>query len=274
MASRHAVKGLAVLVFQLRDDSTGNRAGSPRRWRGKEIMNAKTKRTVIAAAALGAAGLFGSLQFDGASVAQQGVPIQHHDVALVDTASPLDSIISSETALDDSLYNGLYNSSTGLYAELYNGAVTALGATSADALLGTTAAAGADGIFDGAANSFSSGVFLDTWAAEDELNQLLGISATASETAILADIGTDPVALAGDTLPTAGATGFDTALMTIATADFTASTTEFTTYLDSLPAAIGDLGGLSTLLGDLGLGSLGSLGTELTTLLNGLLGSL
>ena len=34
------------------------------------------------------------------------------------------------------------------------------------------------------------------------------------------------------------------------------------------------LGGLSTLLGDLGLGSLGSLGTELTTLLDGLLGSL
>ena len=240
---------------------------------GKEIMNAKTKRTVIAAAALGAAGLFGSLPFDGASVAQQGVPVQHRDVALVDTASPLDSVIAYETSLDDSLYSGLY-SSTGLYAELYNGAVTALGATSADELLGTTASAGADGIFDGAANNLSSGVFLDTWAAEDELNQSLGISATASETAILADIGTDPVALSGDTLPTAGATGFDSALMTIATADFAASTSEFTNYLDSLPTFIGDAGGLSTLLGDLGLGSLGSLGTELTTLLDGLLGSL
>ena len=94
---------------------------------GREIMNAKTKRTVIAAAALGAAGLFGSLPFDGASVAQQGVPVQHHDVALVDTASPLDTVIGYETSLDDSLYSGLY-SSTGLYAELYNGAVTALGA--------------------------------------------------------------------------------------------------------------------------------------------------
>ncbi|MGA9491612.1 MAG: hypothetical protein WBV80_15365 [Mycobacterium sp.] len=236
-------------------------------------MNAKTKRTVIAAAALGAAGLFGSLPFDGASVAQQGVPVQHHDVALVDTASPLDAVIGYETSLDDSLYSGLY-SSTGLYAELYNGAVTALTAPVADTLLGTTVAAGADGIFDGAANSFSSGVFLDTWAAEDELNQLLGISATTSETAILADIGTDPVALAGDTLPPAGATGFDTALMTIASADFTASTSDFTAYLASLPTSLGDLGGLSTLLGDLGLGSLGSLGTELTTLLDGLLGSL
>lgn len=240
-----------------------------------KTMRAVTKRAIIAAAGLAAAGLFGSLPFDGSSLADPGVPIVHRDIALVDTTSP---IVSSEIALDDSLYSGLYGPTTGLYAELYSNTVTTLGATTADSLLGTTLAGGADGIFDGAANNFSSGVFLDTWAAEDELNQLLGVTATASETAILADIGTDPVALAGDTLPAAGATGFDADLMTIATADFTNATSEFTSYLDGLPAALGDLGGLSTLLGDVGLGSLGDglggLGTDLTTLLDGLLGSL
>jgi hypothetical protein len=246
-----------------------------------KTMRSATKRTLIVGAALTAAALFGSLPYHGSSQAQ-GVPIQHHDVALVDTTS--DTVIAAETSLDDSLYAGVFTS-TGLESELYNGAVTALGATDADLLLGTTAAEGASGIFDGSATSFSSGVFLDTWAAEDELNQLLGISATTSETAILADIGSDPVALAGDTLPTAGATGFDTDLMTIATADFTAATTEFTNYLDGLPTALGDLSGgdfLTTLLGDLtgglGLGSLGdglgSLGTDLTTLLDGLAGLL
>ncbi|MDT5226719.1 MAG: hypothetical protein QOH94_512, partial [Mycobacterium sp.] len=47
-------------------------------------MKSGTKRTVIAGAALAAAGLFGSMPFDGSSVAQSGVPVQHHDVALVD----------------------------------------------------------------------------------------------------------------------------------------------------------------------------------------------
>ncbi len=233
-------------------------------------MNARTRRTVVATAALAAAGLFGSLPWNGSSVAQSGVPVEHHDVALVDTAS---DILTYETTLDDTLYSGIYGS-TGGYAELYDEAVKALGVPAADTLLGTTVAGGADGLFDGAANSFSSGVFLDTWAAEDEVNQLLGVSAATSEAGILADIAKDPVALAGDTLPTAGATGFDADLMTIATADFSNVTTEFTSYLDSLPTALTDVGGLSTLLGDLGLGSLGGLGTDLTTLLDGLLGSL
>lgn len=233
-------------------------------------MNARTKRTVVATAALAAAGLFGSLPWNGSSVAQSGVPVERHDVALVDAAS---TILTYETTLDDTLYSGLYGS-TGVYAELYTQEVTALGVPAADTLLGTTVTGGADGIFDGAANSFSSGVFLDTWAAEDEVNQLLGVSAATSEAGILADIAKDPVALAGDTLPTAGAAGFDTDLMAIASADFSAATSEFTTYLGSLPTALTDVGGLSTLLGDLGLGSMGGLGTDLTTLLDGLLGSL
>ena len=249
-------------------------------------MNPGTRRTVIAAAALAAAGLFGSLPWDGSSLAQQGVPVQHHDIALVDATS--DTIIGSETSLDNTLYGDVFGTS-GLEASLYNYVDTSLGggiigATGADFLLGTTT--GADGIFDGAASSFSSGVLLDTWATEDELNQLLGISATTSETAILADINSDPVSLAGDTLPTAGAAGFDTDLINIADADYAAATTEFANYLSGLgdlsglSGLLGDLGGgsLSGLLGDLGLGSLGdgvgSLGTDLTSLLDGLVGFL
>ena len=83
--------------------------------------------------------------------------------------------------------------------------------------------------------SAGSGVFLDTWAAEDELNQLLGISAATSR-------GGDPYRHQ-HTIPLCSqvvtrypprCTGFDADLMTIASADFAAATTEFTTYLDGL----------------------------------------
>lgn len=221
-------------------------------------MRAVTKRSIIAAAALAAAGLFGSLPFDGSSLADQAVPTMHRDVALVDTTS---DIITSETTLDDMLYGDAHTAAT----TLYNDTVTALGATEADALLGTSATDGATDIFGGAYASAGSGVFLDTWAAEDELNQLLGIPAATSQADILADIVKDSVVLpVGDSLPTAGAT-FDTDLMTLASGDFMNATTEFTGYLDGL-SGLGDLGGL----GD----GLGSLGTDLTNLLDGLLGVL
>jgi hypothetical protein len=238
-------------------------------------MNTATKRTLVAGAALAAAGLFGSLPYHGA-VQAQGVPIQHHDVALVDTTSPL---VGYELALDDSLYGGLFNNTTGVLPELYNNAVTALGATEADAILGTTVAGGADGIFDNAAQSFSAGAFLDTWAAEDELNQMLGVTATASETAILGDITADPgLGITAAELPTVGSAGFDAALMSLATTDFTNATADFTSYLESLPTALGDIGGLGSLLGDLGLGSLGDgvsgAGGDLSALLASLIGDL
>jgi hypothetical protein len=246
-----------------------------------KTMHSATKRTLIVGAGLAAAALFGSLPYHDSAHAQ-GVPTQHLDVALVDATS--DAIIGGETSLDNTLYGDVFGTS-GLEASLYNYVDTSLGggiigATGADFLLGTST--GADGIFDGAASSFSSGVLLDTWATEDELNQLLGISATTSETAILADISSDPVSLAGDTLPAAGAAGFDADLINIADADYAAATTEFTNYLSGLgdlsglSGLLGDLGGggLSGLLGDLGLGSLGGLGTDLTTLLDGLLGAL
>jgi hypothetical protein len=45
-------------------------------------MHSATKRILIAGAALAAAALFGSLDYHG-STQSQGVPVQHHDVALV-----------------------------------------------------------------------------------------------------------------------------------------------------------------------------------------------
>jgi hypothetical protein len=51
-------------------------------------MRSATKRTLIAGAGLAAAALFGSLPYHGPSEAQ-GVPTQHHDVALVDAGTLL-----------------------------------------------------------------------------------------------------------------------------------------------------------------------------------------
>ncbi|MGA8330547.1 MAG: hypothetical protein WB777_14770 [Mycobacterium sp.] len=62
----------------------------------------------MATAALAAAGLLGSLPFNGSSVAQQGVPTVHRDVALVD-------IVSDETAYDSLLYKDLTGGEVGLY---------------------------------------------------------------------------------------------------------------------------------------------------------------
>ena len=53
-------------------------------------MRSATKRILIAGAGLTAAALFGSLPYHGSSQAQ-GLPTQHHDVALVDAtrATPI-----------------------------------------------------------------------------------------------------------------------------------------------------------------------------------------
>jgi hypothetical protein len=242
-------------------------------------MRTTTKRTLIAAAALTAAGLFGSLPYHGSTQAQ-GVPNVHRDVALVDVTSP---IVTSEIALDDQLFNSVF-SSTGLEAELYNGLSTALGGGTAGDALATELldATGAmpiySGDFDGALSRLGGGVFFDTWAGESELNSLLGVTPADGNAAILADIAKDFIPLpVGDTLPTATDPNFAADLMTIANADYTLAAGDFDGWLANLPTALGDLGGgslLSGLLGDLGLGNLGSLGTELTSILDGLLGSL
>ena len=72
-----------TLRWRIWNDSGGNRAASPHHVTGKGTMRSATKRTLIVAAGLTAAALFGSLTYHGSSQAQ-GSPAQHHDVALID----------------------------------------------------------------------------------------------------------------------------------------------------------------------------------------------
>jgi hypothetical protein len=58
-------------------------------------MRSATKRILIAGAGLTAAALFGSLPYHGSPQAQ-GLPTQHHDVALVDAT---DATLLSDTNL-------------------------------------------------------------------------------------------------------------------------------------------------------------------------------
>ncbi|MGA8330546.1 MAG: hypothetical protein WB777_14765 [Mycobacterium sp.] len=105
-----------------------------------------------------------------------------------------------------------------------------------------------DGLFDGAYNADVSGYSLDMYAFEDEVNQALGVSATTSENAILADIAANPIEYSG-TLPTAGATDFDSDLTTLANADYTTGSTDFTTYVDGLSSALTTVGSTDTSAG-------------------------
>ncbi len=234
-------------------------------------MHAVTKRSMLTVGALAAAGLLGSLPHG--TTQAQGVPTVHRDVALVD-------VVSDETSFDDLLYTDLTNLESGLYGAVdtaYGGGTT--GATDAAELLGASTTLPYDGIFDNAANYAGSGLFLDAWATEDELNQALGVSATTSETAILADIGKDPVYLSGDSLPTAGSADFDTDLTTIANADYTTASTEFTSYLDSL-SSLGTLDpsdGLTAALSELSTAytaDIGALTTDFNTIYTDILGDL
>jgi hypothetical protein len=233
-----------------------------------KIMHAGTKRIVIGAAALTAAGLFGSLPFDGTRVAQQGVPTVHRDVALVD-------VLTDETAFDTLLFNDVLGP-TGAEATLFNDlSSTALGVPGATTLLDATGASPIfSGDFNGAESRLFEGLYLDTLASEDQLNQLLGITPTASETAILADYTSLPEAPlpSGDTLPAVGATGFDTDLTTIANGDFSLAVSDFEGFLSNLATDTSGLGSLSTLLTDFSssFSDLSNLSTDFSTLLTGL----
>src|SRR5271168_174606 len=173
-------------------------------------MNIATKRTVIATAALAAAGLFGSLPFDGSPLAQQGVPTVHRDVALVDVTDA--TLLSDEGTFDAALVSDVSGAETTLYTDLD----TAYGATVANTLLDTTT--GGVGDFNGAETAGFDGLYLDGLAAEDEVNQLVGISEAASQATLLNDLTTeDPTAVtSADLTALTGAVGtsaFDTELM-------------------------------------------------------------
>ncbi|MFZ1160681.1 hypothetical protein [Mycobacterium sp.] len=231
-------------------------------------MQTATRRTLIAAAALGAAGLFGSLPYHGLTQAQ-GIPTVHHDVALVDLG---DTLLGSETGFDTTLYDGVLGPN-GSEEMMYNSFVTAFGTTEANYLLDTnTASPVFSGVFNGAESRFFEGAFLDVLSGEDHINQLFGVSATESQTAILeifTSTGGPPIPeAAGVTLAdltgAVGSSAFDTDLSAIANADFASGFTDLQGYFADLLSGAGALGDglgdgggfLATILSDLGLGGL------------------
>ena len=224
-------------------------------------MNVATTRSIIAAAGLAAIGLV-AWPHQATPLAQHGVPTVHRDVALVDDTT----ILGPETSLDTELFNSVFGS-TGSEEQLYSALASSVGASEATTLLDATGASPVySGDFNGAESRLFEGIYLDTLASEDQLNQALGVSTTDSETAILADItGTGgPPLPNGDTLPDVGATDFDTDLTTIANAEFTDASADFEGDLASFSGDLGslsDLGGLSD-LGNL-LGVIGDLASFL-----------
>ncbi len=249
-------------------------------------MNTAAKRTIAAAAAVAAAGLFGSLADQGVPQAQHGVPTVHQDVALVDVS---DTFLLDEGTLDTALYNDVLGP-TGAEEQLFSAFATATSTSEATTLLDATGANPVfSGDFNGAESRFFEAGFLDTLAAEDHLNQLLGVTETASQTAILADFlttGGPPIPTGADVTvaeltAAVGTSSFDTDLSSIASADFTSGVADFEGYLSSLAGDAGNLGDLSTVLTDLSssFSDLSNLAPDVTTVLGdlglgGLLGSL
>jgi len=226
-------------------------------------MNAATKRSIVAAAGLAAIGLAAWPQH-ATPMAQQGVPTVHRDVALVDDGSV---ILPPETTIDTELFNSVLGPS-GTVADLYNALVSSVGATEAQTLLDTDGASPLfSGVFNGAESRAFEGLFINTLVSEDELNQLLGVTQGDSETAILADLLTNPGPpipgstdlTIGDLTSAVGTSSFDTDLTTIANADYSLALGDFEGYLGSFAGDLGDLG---------------NLGSDLTAILDGLTGIL
>jgi hypothetical protein len=234
-------------------------------------MNAATKRTIIATAALAAAGLFGSLPYEGSTQAQQGAPTVHRDVALVD----ITTLLTDESAFDTALFNDVLGPA-GAEEQLFSALSTAIGAGPATTLLDATGASPIfSGDFNGAESRLFEGLYLDTLASEDQLNQLLGVTPATSEAAILADYTSLPEAPlpTGDVLPVVGASGFDSDLTTIANGEFALAFSDFEGFLANLATDTSGLSDVSTLLTDLS-SSFSDLSTSLTPDLSAILADL
>jgi hypothetical protein len=242
--------------------------------RERKTMHAATTRSIIATAGLAAIGLAVWPQH-GMPQAQQGVPTVHRDVVLVDADTTL---LDAEGTFDTALWNDVLGS-TGAEEQLYTSLATALGSDSeATTLLDATGASPIySGDFDGAESRLFEGLYLDILASEDQLNQALGVSATASETAILSDYTSlaEPPLPSGDILPVVGAAGFDTDLTSIANSEFTLAAGDFEGWLASLATDTSGLSDLSTLFSDLGSSlDFSNLSGDLTSLLGALTGLL
>jgi hypothetical protein len=230
-------------------------------------MHSATKRTLIAGAGLAAAALFGSLPYHGSSQAQ-GVPTQHHDVALVDDFTPL---LGDEGTFDTALFNDVLGP-TGAEEQLFSALSTTLGAGPATTLLDATGASPLfSGDFNGAESRLFEGLFLNGLVGEDQINQSLGATSTESETELLNVFNADfvPIPASADLTATdlanaVGTSAFDTDLTTIANADYTTAVGDFEGFLTNLATDTSGLGDFSTLLTDLS-SSFSDLSTNLTT---------
>jgi hypothetical protein len=238
--------------------------------RERKAMHAATTRSIIAAAGLAAVGLAFWPQH-ATPQAQQGIPTVHHAVALVDATS---SLLGAEGTFDSALWNDVLGAG-GAEQTLYNSLVTAFGASEAQTLLDTNTANPVwSGDFNGAESRLFEGLYLDTLAGEDEMNQALGISPAVSEAATLNDWTSLPEAPlpSGDVLPVVGASGFDTDLMNIANGEFTLAVADFEGYLASFATDPSALGSLGTVFTDLGssFSDLSNLSGDLSTILTDL----
>jgi hypothetical protein len=230
-------------------------------------MHSATKRTLIAGAGLAAAALFGSLPYHGSSQAQ-GVPTQHHDVALVDSFTTL---LGDEGTLDTALFNDVLGPS-GAEEQLFSALSTTLGAGPATTLLDATGATPIfSGDFDGSESRLFEGLFLNGLVGEDQVNQALGATPLESQTELLSVFTSDFVPIpasadltAADLTAALGSSAFDTDLTTIANADYTTAAGDFEGFLTNLTTDTSGLGDFSTLLTDLS-SSFGDLSTNLTT---------
>lgn len=242
-------------------------------------MKAATRRTIIAAGALTAAGLFGSLPYHGSTQAQ-GVPTQHHDVALVDADT---TFLIDEATLDNALWQDVLGP-TGAEEQLFSALSTTFGAPTATTLLDAT---GANPVFSGAFNGAESrgfeALFLNGLVGEDQLNQALGVSTAESQTFLLTLFNIDFVPIpassgvtAADLAAAVGTSTFDTDLTSIANADYALAASDFEGYLSSLAGDTSALGDLGTVLTDLGnsFSDLSNLSTDFSTVITDITGLL
>ncbi|HEY9303050.1 MAG TPA: hypothetical protein VIO95_02015 [Mycobacterium sp.] len=235
-------------------------------------MHAATTRSIIAGAGLAAIGLAFWPQ-DTTHVAQPGIPTVHRDVALVDATSAL---LGAEGTFDNALWNDVLGP-TGAEEQLYSTLASAIGASQATTLLDATGANPIfSGVFDGAESRGFEGLFLNTLAAEDQINQALGITATASQTQLDSVFNTDFVPIPAAAHITAaqleaavGTSSFDTDLATIANADYTLAAADFQGFLTNLLSDTSGLGSLGAVFTDLGnsFSDLSNLSGDLSTIL-------
>lgn len=204
-------------------------------------MHAATTRSIIAAAGLAAIGLAFWPQH-ATPVAQQGIPTVHRDVALVDAT------VDAEITSDNAFWNSFLGPS-GFEEQMFQGLG---GGSVAEALLDTNTASPAfSGDFNGAESRFIEGLFVSMIASQDETNQLFGLETGTAETAAQAAFANDilniefvPIPHSIEPFTLEPGAMFDSELMTLAAAEFSSASGDFTGYLADLPTNLASLFGI------------------------------